>query len=86
MEVSKEYLKDFCETHGIFSNGYLTSRPKTIISYYFGVPAEKLNENKITSINQLEEIIKNFGEEPSEADKDSNKYFQEISNTLDVFN
>ncbi len=86
MEISKEYLKDFCETHGIFSRGYLTKRPKTIINYYFGVPTEKLNENKITSLNQLEEIIKNFGEEPSEADQDSNKYFQELSDTFNVIN
>lgn len=86
MEINKEYLKEFCETYGIFSNGYLTRRPKTIINYHFGVPTEKLNEKKITNLNQLEEIIKNFGKEPSEADQDSNRDFQELNYTFESIN
>ncbi len=86
MEVNREYLNEFCEAHRVFSNGYLAGRSKEIIKYYFGVPAEKLNENKITNINQLEEVIKNFGKEPSEADQDSNKELEELGKTLEAIN
>jgi hypothetical protein len=80
MGINLEYLNEFCEENRIFSTKYINNQNKHKIEYYFGVPKERLVE--ISNINQLEEKINEFGESPSQADKDFdeeiNKIYREI--------
>jgi len=80
MGINLGYLKEFCEEHGIFATEYINDESKSKLEYYFGVPKEKLN--RIKNMNQLEEKINEFGEIPSQAEKDFdeeiNKIYKEI--------
>ena len=58
MKINKDYLKEFCKYHHIFSNKRITEEKLGKLNYNFGVPLPQLT--RIKNFEDLEKTINKY--------------------------